>query len=468
MIIQFAQQSYKSKSLPLSAQRMVNFYSEREPEGAKSPIALFGAPGLSSFSVCGIGPIRGMRTMAGALYVVSGQILYSVSSTGTATVLGGAVSGSGVVSMTDNGTQLLIVNGTFGYIYSVANGFQVITDSNFHASTSATFFDNYFVLSWDGTNKYFISNSLDGTTYSGTDFASAEVSPDYVLAIVNQQENLLIFGQTTIETWYDAGTVNFPFQRIDGGTIERGCAAALTPVKEDNSVFFLGDDRIFYRLDGTIPRRVSTHAIEDAWQNYSLVSDAYCFSYTFEGHKFIVLTFPTANATWVYDISTGLWHERESWDINNNTYGRWRGSSVANIYNKTLIGDAYSGTIGYLDNSTYTEFGNTIRGLMVGPPIHSDRKRVFISRFELDIQQGVGNTVNPGANPQIMLDWSDDGGRVFKGFQLWNSMGKIGAYNTRLRWLRQGQSRNRMYRVTIADPVPRTIIAAHADLTVGM
>ncbi len=467
MIVPFAQHAYKSKSLPLSAQRMVNAYVEREPADAKSQTPIFGVPGLTLFSTCGSGPIRGMRMMGGVLYVVSGQTLYSVDPTGNATILGGSIPGSNVVCMTDNGTQLLIVNGTSGFVYATATGFQIITSSNFHSSTSATFFDNYFVLSWDGTNKYFISGSLDGTSYNGADFASAEVAPDYVLAIVNQQENLLIFGQTTIETWYDAGSVNFPFQRIDGGTIERGCAAALTPVKEDNSVFFLGDDRIFYRLDGTIPRRVSQHAIEDAWQNYKVVSDAYCFSYTWEGHKFINIIFPTANASWIYDISTGYWHERESWDLNNNSYGRWRGAWAINAYNKILVGDRYSGQVGYLDDVAATEFGNTLQAYLVGPVMHNDRNRLFHSRFELDIEAGVGNANDPGSDPQIMLDWSDDGGRSFKSPQRWQSMGKIGAYSQRLRWLRLGQSRQRMYRVTISDPVRRNIIAVSADISVG-
>ena len=146
-------------------------------------------------------------------------------------------------------------------------------------------------------------------TYNGLAFASAEeVSPGFVLGIVNQQENLLLFCTNHMETWYDAGTPIFPFQRIDGATVERGTAAGLTAVKEDNSVFFLGDDLIFYRLDNFIPRRVSTHAEEDSWKSYTVVSDAYTFSFTYEGHKFIVLTFPSANATWIFDIATNFWH----------------------------------------------------------------------------------------------------------------------------------------------------------------
>lgn len=310
MIIQFATNSYKSRSLPLSAQRCVNVYAEREPADAKSQVAVFGVPGLVNFTTCGAGPIRGWTVMNGVLYVVSGGFLYSVTSTGTATALGGTISGTGPVGISNNGTQVCIVNGTFGYIWSSSIGFTVISSANFYPANTVTFFDNYFVFDKKDTNQWFISGSLDGTSFSGTDFASAEVSPDYVVGIVNQQENLMIFGQKTVETWYDAGAVNFPFLRVDAGTIERGLAAPMCTVKEDNSVFFLGDDVIFYRLNGISPVRVSTHAIEDAWQSYTTVSDAYCFSYTYEGHKFVVVQFPTANATFVYDISTGLWHER--------------------------------------------------------------------------------------------------------------------------------------------------------------
>lgn len=468
MIVPFATNSYVSESLPISAQQMMNCYAEKEPQDAKSPIAILGAPGLTNFASVGTGPIRNMHVVGGVLYALSGGTLYSVDANGNGTVLGGTIGGSGYVPMSDNGTQLMMVNGTNGYVYAPNTGFQIVTDPNFNPASAVTFFDDYFVLNWAGTPKFFISNSLDGTTYNGLAFATAQVAQSNVVAQLNQQESLMIFTGKTVEVWYDAGTPIFPFQPILGSTIERGCAAGLTAVKEDNSVFMLGDDLIFYRIDQFIPRRISTHAIEDTWRSYTTVSDAYTFSYTWQGHKFIVLTFQSANATWVYDISTGLWHERESRDINNRNYGRWRGSCVANCYNKILVGDNYSGQIGYLDNSAFTEYGTIMHAYMVGPSMNEDKKRLFHSRFELDIQQGVGATTGQGSNPQIMLDWSDDGGRTFSIPQLWETMGPIGQYRQRLRWLRLGQAWDRRYRVQISDPVPRVVIAAHADIAVGM
>jgi hypothetical protein len=465
--INFATNSYKSASLPISAQRLVNAYAEAEPQDAKTPVAILGSPGLLPFAVCGSGPVRGFTFMNGVAYVVSGQRLYSLTSAGVVTDIGGSIGGTAYLSMANNGTQIVIVNGVNGYVWSQANGFQVITSVNFFPANTVTFFDNFFVFDKLGTNNFFISASGDGTSYSGTDFAAAEVSSDFVLSIVNQQENLLIFGERTIETWYDAGAVNFPFLRTNGGTIERGCAALFTPIKEDNSVFFLGNDFVFYRLSGTALQRVSTHAIEDAFQSYSTVSDAYTFSYTYEGHKFIHLTFPTANASWVYDVATQLWHERESWDQNNNSYGRWRGNVALTAFGKVLIGDAFSGQIWYLDQNTFTEGGNTMRSIMASPPLHQDRKLVGIPVFELDVESGVGTTTGQGSNPQIMLDWSHDGGRTFKPAQLWTTLGALGAYTTRARWLGLGSGRQWIFRAMISDPVKQTVLRAHAEPMVG-
>lgn len=443
-------------------------YAEIQPSGAKDQVPVFGCPGLVQFANCGVGPVRGMWNMAGVLYVVSAGTLYSVSKVGVATALGGTITGTGNVSMSDNGTQLCIVNGTNGYIYSVSGGFQLITDPAFNPANTVTFFDNYFVFSQTNTNQFFISAPLDGTTYSALDFASAEVNPDYIVAVVNQQENLLLFGQKTVETWYDSGDVNFPFNRYDGATIERGCIAPLSVIKEDNSVFFLGDDLIFYRLNGVVPVRISTHAIEYAWSLYPTQADATSFSLTWQGHKWIVLNFPSGNATWVYDIATQLWHERVSFNQSGSSMLRWRGNAYCNIYGMQLIGDAFTGQIGRLDENTFTEYGNTIQAYLIAPVIHSDKKRVFCQRFELDVESGVGITTGQGSDPQIMLDWSDDGGRTFSGLQLWQSIGKIGAYRQRLRWLRLGQFRNRVFRVTISDPVRRNIIANNLDIKVGL
>lgn len=192
-----------------------------------------------------------------------------------------------------------------------------ITAPAFFPSNTVVYFDDYFAFDRVGTNEWFISALGDGTQYNGLDFASAQAGPDLVLAICNYHEQLLIFSEKHTEVWYDAGAANFPFQRYDGAFIQRGIAAPLAIVKEDNTVFWLGEDGIFYRLNYYTPQRISTFATEHAWAQYPTIADATAFVVTIEGHKFIFLTFPSGPATWCYDISSGieepLWHERISW-----------------------------------------------------------------------------------------------------------------------------------------------------------
>lgn len=471
MRIPFAIQSYKHNSLPISAQQCVNMYAENEPKNSKTEIAVLDHPGMVQFAVCGTGPIRGWRVLNGLLYVVSGPTLYSVTAAGVVTAVGGAVAGVGPVAMSDNGSagnQLIIINGQQGYTYSTTVGFQSITSLDFYPAKVVTFFDNYFVLNKVGTNQFFLSDLLDGQAYTATNIASADGQQGNIVSMVNQQNTLYIFGQTHMEAWYDAGNADFPFLRYDGATIERGCIGAFSVVKEDNSVFFLGDDRIYYRIDAGKPVRISTHAIELEWQTYAVVEDVYAFSYTYGGHKFVVITFPTAGHTWVYDIATNLWHQRVSWDMNNNSLGIWRANCTINPYGQQLFGDAFTGRIGMLDPTISTEYGNTVQALLVGPPIHDDRCRIFFDTFELDMETGVGATTGQGENPKIVLDWSNDGGRTWSDLKEPTSMGRLGEYQTRVRWTRLGQARQRVYRIRISDPVRRRVISATATNRKGI
>lgn len=468
MRIPFAVQSYTSDSLPISSQRCVNAFAEAQPQGAKYPVAVFGTPGTSLFVTVGVGPIRGMYAMNGVAYAVSGGSLYSIASDGTTAQIGSGIPGGGVVSMDGNGFQICIVNGTnTAFIYDTTiPAFTQIADVSFNAANTVTFIDDYFAFDWVGTRKIFVSNLLDGTTYNALAFATKESKPDRVVALRNRQNALLVFAENSIETWTDVGTIPFPFQRFDGGTVNRGLRSPYAIAEEDNSLFFLGDDLIFYRLNGTQPVRVSTHALEHAWQEYAVNNDAICFAMNDRGHKFIAVTFPTAARTFVFDIATNLWHERVSYDASGRDV-RWRVNCVLPTFGKILVGDANSGRVGQIDPTVYTEFDDPIRTVLISPPIHADGLTVFMDKFELDIETGVGLSNGQGNDPQIMLDWTDDGGHTFVPAQEWRSMGKIGEYTTRIRWEGLGYFYQRSMRVTISDPVKRVVLAARADTRIG-
>lgn len=464
-----AVESAESRSLPLSAQRLVNFFWERQSDQAKSQVPLFGAPGIAPFTMAGDGPIRGFWNVQETLYAVSGDKLYSVDAAGNVTQRGDGIAGSNPVGMSDNGVQLCVVNGVQGWILDLASfDFTLIADDAFYPAKSVQFNDGYFVFDRAGTNQWFISNLYDGLTYSGLDFATAEAQPGIVQATVQNVQLLFIFTSTHIELWYDAGTAEFPFQRYAGGVIDYGTISPYTIIKQDGAVFFLGRDHVFYRMDSNQPTRVSTHAVEHIITEAANITDAYCTTYTWEGHKFVNLTLPALGRTLTFDIATQSWHERESFGANYQSLGIWRGAAAIAVFDDVYIGDAFSGRIGKIDWTLFTEFGNQIIGEIYSAPLHADRKRVFLHTFELDIQAGVGVATGQGSDPKIMLARSKDGGVTFGTLEPWRSMGRIGARLQRLRWLRNGNARQWVMKLVVSDPVRRVVLAAHGEWDVGI
>lgn len=465
--ILFAVESYVSRSLPLSAQRVVNAFMEKQPQGAKDQTPVFGAPGLTKWLTLPTGPVRGVWNFNGQLYAVGGPVLYRITSAGGYKVLGSGISGTGVVSMSDNGTQLMVVNGVGGYLVDSVDVYQQIQNPNFYSASTVLFFDQYFAFDRKGTNEWFLSGLADGTSYSGLDFASAEAQPGFLTAVAQNLRLMFLFCQNHIELWYDVGAADFPFQPYAGGVIEKGCVSPHTVINQDEALFFLGKDRVFYRLQGNVPQRISTHALETAFQSYGDVTDAFCFTYTLEGHKMVTLTFPSVPHTWEYDISTGLWHERESWDAMGINLGRWRANCAIEIYDKILVGDAYDGTISILDWNSNNELGNILQFLVHSSPLDKDRLPIFVNRLELDMQTGIP-IVGSIRTPQAMLRWSKDGGVTWSKTQSFRSLGKVGEYVTRLRWLTLGRAYQWVFELSITDDVPRVLLGATVDAAEGM
>ena len=194
-----------------------------------------------------------------------------------------------------------------------ANTLAQITAGAFLQASTVRYFDGYFVFNEKGGRQFFLSSINDGTQYSGLDFATASSGSDFTEAVEVYHEQLLIFCRTYTEIWWDSGNAAFPFQRYDAALIARGLASPYCVCSEDNTVFWMGDDGIFYRLNGFQPQRISTFAMEHAWAQYPLkFNDASCFVLDQEGHKFVIVNFFSGCATWAYDISSGLWAQRQS------------------------------------------------------------------------------------------------------------------------------------------------------------
>ena len=464
--IPWALSSYRSASLPISAQQIVNFSTEVQREGmdAKTPAALIGSPGLVEFATVGAGPIRAILEMNGVLYSVSGTQLYSIDSAGTETLLGGGIApGSNVISIAGSGTQVLVTDGTSGFAHTVSpSAYAQISDVDFpNAQNTVIYLNGYFLFDWKNTNKFFSSDADQGLNYDALFFSSAETSDDFVQAVLKHQQQLLVGGKKSFEVWqFNPNTSGFPWVRFPGVNIDIGIAGPLAGTRHKSKIFFVGSDKLFYRMEGGQPQMILDPGVASVWRDYSTVSDAVVWGMTWGVQEWIFITFPTVNKTWVYDDYTTFFHERVSHDSDMVSLGRWRGNVYANCYNKHLIGDAYTNQIGYLDAGTYTEYGNNIQSRAVAPAMHAKGATVHMSSLELLMETGVGLTTGQGSDPQIVLDWSNDNGKTFEPFEMSRSFGKIGEFQKIVRFTELGSFKQRNYRVTITDPVKRVLVSA--------
>jgi hypothetical protein len=360
-----------------------------------------------------------------------------------------------------------------GYIYNeVTNVFAQITDPDFAGAVTVAYLDGYFVFNQPDSQIIWVSQLLDGTSVDPLDFKSSEGSPDGVVGIIADHRQLWVFGTDSVEVWYNAGSADFPLERIQGAFNEIGCVSAYSIAKLDNGLFWLGTDArgqgIVYRANGYTGTRVSTHAIEYAIAQYGNISDAIAYTYQQEGHAFYVLTFPSGNATWVYDVSTQAWHERAGFDAGQ--FMRHRSNCQCNFGGNIIVGDFENGNLYRFDLDVYADNGGVqkwLRSWRALPPGENNFKRTAHHTLQLNAETGVGLNTGQGSDPQVMLRWSDDGGHTWSN-EHWASMGQIGEYGYRTFWRRLGMTlklRDRVYEVSGTDPVKIAITGAELVLS---
>jgi len=444
-----ALQYSEGRSKPWSGAKLVNAFSERSDGDKTADFAVMAIPGLTLFKDISSAPVRGSHAMGDLAYYVVGETLYSVAQDGTSAALG-TVHGSAPVRMADNGDELAICAAPQGYVYS---GGVVQMPASLPQVSDVAYIDSYFVWSVYDSDQCIYSGINDGLSYDALDVFTAEGSPDGLRGLVSSHRELLLAGSGTFEVFYNSGGADNAFERQGNAFVERGIFDRDSLLQVDNSVQFLGDDRIVYRLDGYTPIRISTHAIEYQLRN---VTYARAFVYTQEGHKFYILT--TDNGTFGYDLATGTWHERRSFNLPS-----YRVGGALEIWGRIFLTDAFTGRIYEPDLDLSTENGEIISVQIDLPTIEASRARVTMYAFEVYCETGVGLSTGQGSDPQIMMRYSDDGGRTYS-HELWRSLGRMGEYRTRAIWRSLGQFRQRNIRLTVTDPVRRFVMSYFVDV----
>jgi len=381
------------------------------------------------------------------------------------------------------------------------------SDGAFTGGTTVDIVDNYFVYSRASSQQWGASNALSPISV-GTSFGSKDGSPDNLVALIVDHREVYLLGEASSEVWVDVGAAQFPFQRIPGTSTQHGIAATFSVSRLGNSFAYLsrnnrGQGEIMM-MNGYIPQRISNHAVENTLVN-KYIDDAIAWTYQLEGHEVYVISFPTINLTWAYDIASGMWHK---WLYTNNLglYERHRGNCCAVFQGMVMVGDYSNGTLYQLDKTNYTDSGQNIRRLRRAPHLVADLQRQYFDELQIQFQPGVGTTglsretgnflgnefvilpdqiftigpfdiytigiqqsitaQTPTTYPQAMLRWSNDGGSTWSN-EHWVTIGQQGKYKNRAIWRRLGMARDRIFEVSISDPINAVIVSANLKGSTG-
>ncbi|ABV74294.1 hypothetical protein BA3_0009 [Thalassomonas phage BA3] len=435
---------------------LVNVYP-RKSDGGKYPFTLRHTPGLAFFCELPTFPVMAMHQNGSRAFAVTPRDMYEISKDGTYKRLG-SVDFKGRVVMEDNGKQIVMVDGEKGYYYdSETEIVQEIKAEGFYPASTVTYQDGYFIFDRKGTGQFFISELLD-VAFDPLDFATAEGQPDPLLAVLSDHREVFMFGQETIEVWYNSGAADFPFERNQGAFIEKGIGAPYSVAKTNNTVYFIGSDLMIYQITGYTPVRISTHAVEQTLKGVNL-SDAFAYTYQSEGHLFYVLTIPGKNLTWCYDISSGSWHVRQSYQFDRHV-------SNNSIYfdQKTLVGDFQNGRIYIMADNYYTDDGDPVVREFILPVVNNGREFLTVDSLELDLSSGVGLTVGQGSDPELRVYFSKDNGNEYSQNFKVGKIGRKGEFLTRAKVNRFGCARQFTFKVEISDPIPVDIGGAWVEV----
>src|ERR1700761_5552530 len=474
--------AYTAKSVNSNAQACENLYMENAPRETTPPTptahfqrpgkTLVGSPILSGIGGAGAG--RGLYTASsGHLFAVINDTVYFVDSTFRFFALGNITAGSTPTSMADNGKtaggEILLVDGTpNGYTIDMSTyAFAPLVDPTglFTGADSVSYLQTFLILNTVPNTQSFIYTNPDTTTFDALNIAAKSSYPDNIEFIGLRQRELWLMGSiAATEPWYLSGAVDFPFEAIPSVYVNYGVAGKYCTTFADDALFWVSRNTqgkgIIVKSEGYAAKRISTHAIENEIQSYRTISDAVASVYQVEGHTFVAFTFPSGDATWVYDLATGQWH-KSTWTDTNGVAHRDRALFYQQAYGTTVALDWENGNLYEIDPTIYTDNGDPIVFRRGFPHVLKSLDRITHWCLTINIECGtiidasVGGPFSTGFSsgfqqsvqadaPLLSMRYSDDAGHTWS-VPRTTSLGRPGEYLTTPQFNQLGMTRDRVY-----------------------
>lgn len=392
-----------------SAGRLKNCYAEPLGETAANKFVIRRSPGLVNFGTTTESGCRGFLEVGGVLYIGMSGKLEKLTSAGGASVNVGNMTGTskGFFAHNNNTTPdkwFVSPDGDIA-IFTPTTVTNAWPDGDLPAVNSTCVIDGYGVFT-TGDGRCFATD-LNSTSVNALSFGKAEAKPDGLTRCIAWGDKLMLFGPETTEVWTNAGTSPFPFAR--NFVIPRGIAGPYCVTGFEDSFskvpVWVGDDNKVHRYAGGDTNTISPPDLNALIEEVSDKTELEMCSYISRGHPFIQLS--SATWTWVFDLDTEKWHERDSY-----LETRSRITQTYYAFGKWLCGDTETGNVQQVIVSAKDEVDSPLRFRIESGPVQDFPYGTVVGRADFYFVTGVGEASGSDpdqTDPTVEISWSDDG-----------------------------------------------------------
>jgi hypothetical protein len=207
---------------------------------------------------------------------------------------------------------------------------------------------------------------------------AADYEDDRGIAIAKYLNYLVVFGQYTIQFFYDAGNpVGSPLLPYLAGSMKVGCEHANTVVDIGHTVVWLGRTREMIRqvmmFNGLTPQVISTPEIEKIISGWTTAPSAY--SFIANGHKFYVI-YVASKPALAFDFSTQQWFEWTAAGSLTNPLAFIGSSSNLSTPSYSVVLHPTNGFLYFVDSTYLNDDGTAFNVLLITDKVDAGNNRL--------------------------------------------------------------------------------------------
>lgn len=366
------------------------------------------APGLTQLGT-GPGIDRGGINMDGVCYRVMGTSLVSVAADGTVTTIG-TISGTDAASLDYSTDYLCVVADGKAYLCTAA-GVTQITDVDIGTPVDVIWVDGYFLLT-DGS-YIFVTDLANPFSIDPLKYASSEIDPDSIKGVLKYRNEVYVLNRYTTEVFANTGGTGFPFSRLSGGLIPKGCVGTQAKTLFADTFAWVGSARnepcSVYVASGGGAVKIATREVEERLAAYteSDLADTVVEAKADRLHQHLLVHLP--NETLVYDAAASAASQEPIWfflSTGASGINAYRARNLVWCYGKWIVGDTEDGRIGYIDDSVVTQYDEIAGWQFDTMLLYNAGKGAIVHSLEL---VGTTGRAPTGDEPTVFRSYTLDG-----------------------------------------------------------